>query len=318
MDLNLPQPIVPQRQGQPFEEFVLARNNFRGWLDVWKLELWPDMTTKKGDIYQFREKNKRKFVEVIQKELERLGSIKVSFSLRQEFTREVYDELEVEERDYEERQTQTIKHYFQSFQPAIFMRGDSEERIGEKIDEFLEQVRGEIENWSEAGSGWTAGGINLVYIEVARYRSLRGGTYLPLPASLAKKKAIINVRNKNEKCIQWAIRAALFPVEKDAQRPRKYPVNDGIDYTGIDFPTPIKQIDRLEAQNEFLAINVFGWEKNNVVVYRLSKNEKSISRINLMLIESEETQHYCCIKRISALLFDQTKTLMQSTTVRYA
>ena len=259
-NLNLPQPIVPQRQGQTFEEFVLARNNFRGWLDVWKLELWPDMTTKKGDIYQFREKNKRKFVEVIQKELERLGSIKVSFSLRQEFTREVYDELEVEERDYEESQTQTRKHYFQSFQPAIFMRGDGEKRIGEKIDDFLEQVRGEIENWSEAGTGWTAGDIDLVYIEVARYRPLRGGTYLPLPASLAKKKAIINVRNNDNECLKWAIRAALFPVERGqhAQRTSKYPVEDGIDYTGIEFPTPIKQIDRLEAQNRNLAINVFG------------------------------------------------------------
>ena len=26
-----------------------------------------------------------------------------------------------------------------------------------------------------------------------------------------------------------------------------------------------------------------------------------------MLLESEETQHYCCVKRVSALLFDQTK-----------
>ena len=99
MDLNLPQPIAPRREGETFEEFVLVRNNFRGWLDVWKMELWPDMTKKKGDIYQFREKNKRKFVEVIQKELERLGSIKVSFSLRQEFTREVYDDMEVDERE---------------------------------------------------------------------------------------------------------------------------------------------------------------------------------------------------------------------------
>ena len=142
---------------------------------------------------------------------------------------------------------------------------------------------------------------------------MRGGTYLPLPASLAKKKAIINVRNKDEKCIQWAIRAALFPVEKDAQRPSKYPVNDGIGYTGVDFPTPIKQIDRLGAQNEFLAINVFGWEKNNVIVYRISRKEKSIPRINLNLLETEETQHYCCIKRISALLFDKTKYATKNT-----
>ena len=32
-----------------------------------------------------------------------------------------------------------------------------------------------------------------------------------------------------------------------------------MNYEGIDFPTPIKQIDRVEAQNRNLAINVFGW-----------------------------------------------------------
>ena len=52
---------------------------------------------------------------------------------------------------------------------------------------------------------------------------------------------------------KWAIRVALFPVQhgNHAQRPSKYSVDDGIDYTGIEFPTPIKQIDRLEAQNGF-------------------------------------------------------------------
>ena len=143
------------------------------------------------------------------------------------------------------------------------MGGDSEKIIGQKIYDFLEKVRGEIENWSEAGSGWTAGDKDLVYIEVAKYRPLRRGTYLPLPASLAKKKAIINVRNTDNECLKWAIRAELFPPKdgKNPQRQSKYPVDDGIDYNGIDFPTTIKQIDRLEEQNEFLAINVFGWEK---------------------------------------------------------
>ncbi|XP_078367166.1 uncharacterized protein LOC144651146 [Oculina patagonica] len=138
---------------------------------------------------------------------------------------------------------------------------------------------------------------------------LRGGTYLPLPANLAKKKAIINVQNRDNECLKWALRAALFPPRygKNLQRPSKYPVNDGINYRGIDFPTPVKQIDKLERQNSNLAINVFGWEDNRVIVHRISKKEKTIPRINLILIESGLIQHYCFVKRVSALLFDQTK-----------
>ena len=141
-------------------------------------------------------------------------------------------------------------------------------------------------------------------MNVARYQPLRGGTYLPLPANLEKKKAIINVQNRDNECLKWALRAALFPPQdgKSPQRPSKYPVK------------LVKQIDKVEAQNKNLAINVFGWENNCVIPHRISKKEKSVPRINLMLIESGIIQHYCYVKRVSALLYDQTKIETQNTT----
>lgn len=42
-------------------------------------------------------------------------------------------------------------------------------------------------------------------------------------------------------------------------------------------------------------------------VHRLSKEKARVPRINLMLLESGERQHCCFVKRVSALLFDQTK-----------
>ena len=146
-------------------------------------------------------------------------------------------------------------------------------------------------------------------MNVARYQPLHGGTYLSLPANLAKKKAIINVKNRDNECLKWALRAALFPPKdgNHAERPSKYPANDGINYEGIDFPTPVKHIDKLEAQNKKLAINVFGWENNCVVVHRISRKQADVEWINLILIESGEILHYCYVKRLSALLFNQTK-----------
>ena len=109
--------------------------------------------------------------------------------------------------------------------------------------------------------------------------------------------------------MKWALRAALFPPQdgKDPQRPSKYPVNDGINYEGIDFPTPVTQINKLEAQNRNLAINVFDWENTCVIVHGISIKEAKVPRINLMLIESGEIQHYCYVKRVSPLLFDKTE-----------
>jgi len=201
-----------------------------------------------------------------------------------------------------------MEHYFEDGKPHVFKRDDGEQ-IKQKFDEFIETAKGEIEHWSEKGSGWVVEKIQIAYVNVARYQPLRGGTYLPLPAKLAKKKAIIKVQNKDNEYLKWTIRAALFPPKKgkNPQRQSKYPVNDGINYVGIDFPTPVKQIEKLEAQNPKLAINVFGWKNDCVIVYRISQKQANVPRINLMLIESGEFQHYCYVKRESALLFEQTK-----------
>ena len=241
-------------------------------------------------------KIKKRLLIWFKKKSKKIKSVKVSFGLQVKFSREIDGEI------------QYIEHYFQENEPHIFNMNE-EEQIEKEFDAFVERIKGEIESWSERGSGWVLERIMVAYVNVARYQPLRGGTYLPLPANLAKKKAIINVKNRDNECLKWAIRAALFPPKdgNHAERPSKYPVKDGINYEGIDFPTPVKQIDNFENQNKNLAINVFGWENNCVIVHRISKKEKSVPRINLMLIESGIIQHYCYVKRVSALLFDQTK-----------
>jgi len=105
------------------------------------------------------------------------------------------------------------------------------------------------------------------------------------------------------------LRAALFPAEdgEKVTRTSSYPTEDGLNFKGIDFPTPVKQIDKLEKQNLYLAINVFGWEKDSVIMHRLSKKDGSIPRMNLMLIRDKEKSHYMYMKRLNALLYNQNR-----------
>ena len=201
-----------------------------------------------------------------------------------------------------------MQHYFQENQPHVFNRND-QAQIKIEFDSFVETMKGEIEAWSARGSGWVLEGIMCSVRERCTLSTTAGRNILGSSPKLKNKKAVINVRNRDEECLTWALRAALFPcgTGKNPQRPGSYPVADGIYYTGIDFPTPVKQIDKLEAQNRNLAINVFVWENDWVIVHRLSKKEANVQRINLMLTEKGEKQHYCYVKRVSALLFDQTK-----------
>ena len=177
------------------------------------------------------------------------------------------------------------------------------------LNPFIDEVKGEIEAWSQRGSGWVIDEILEAFINVAQYQPLRGGSYMELPKKPQAKKAIINVKNRDNQCLRWAILAALFaaPRGMNVSRTTSYPAEDGLNFAGIDFPTPVSQIDRLERQNPNLAINVFGWENEKVIVHRISEKDGEIRRINLMITKQGENTHYSYVKRLAALLFNQTK-----------
>ena len=101
----------------------------------------------------------------------------------------------------------------------------------------------------------------------------------------------------------------LFPpaIGKKVTRTSSYPTEDGLNFTGIDFPTPVSQIDRLERQNPNLAINMFGWEKEQVIIDRISEKGGDIPRINLMRTKQGENTHNSYVKRLSALLYEQNR-----------
>ena len=257
-------PIIPNRRGG----FKIVRNNFNDWLRVWTMQV---MNNNK-DLYKFFQKTKDEFLEVAKSEVDTMKSVKIQFSLQVRFYKMQNGE-KGEEMDY----------YFNCMQPAIITE-HNKDILAPLLNQFIDQVKGEIEAWSERGSGCVMDRILEAFINVARYEPMRGGSYMPLPPKLKNKRAVLNIQNRDNKCLRWALRAALFPAPRGRNpiRPSSYPTEDGLDYAGIDFPTPVKQIDMLEKQNPNLAINVFGWE-GRVIVHRISEKGGEIPRINLML-----------------------------------
>ena len=178
---NLPQPIRPELV--PLRDrFKISQSNFQEWLRVWIMDVSKTNPNNKN-ILVFAQENKEKFTDFIEQEILKLGSVKVSFGLQVQFKIE------------RNGKTEETTHYFKEDQPHVFNR-DKKEVIEQKYEEFIERIRGEIENWSLEGSGWEVERIETAYVNVAKYQPLRGGTYLPLPANLAKKKTIINVKTE--------------------------------------------------------------------------------------------------------------------------
>ena len=241
---------------------------------------------------KFFQRTKNRCIDVCENEVRALKSVKIQFSLPVRFSKN------------QDEEAQQMEHYFNRMQPVI-LNENNMDTLNHLLNELIDHVKGEIQCRSMVTKRLGLGDrLNFweAYINVAQYRPLHGGSYMGLPKKLKNKKAILNIQNSDNQCLRWAIRAALFTPRGDMRRTSSYPTEDGLDFTGIDFPTPVSQIDRLN-----LAINVFGWEKEQVIVHRLSEKGSEIQRINLMITKQGENTHYSWVKRLTALLYDQNR-----------
>ena len=90
------------------------------------------------------------------------------------------------------------------------------------VDEACAYILNKIDGFQQKGSGWIVTNVGHLDLRIARFKPLRGSTYVPLPKYIRDKKAVINVKNKDNRCLMWAVLAGLHPANRDAERPTKY------------------------------------------------------------------------------------------------
>ena len=85
-------------------------------------------------------------------------------------------------------------------------------------DTMVERMIEKMATFQSMGSGWRLRSISQLELHTVIYNPLRGETWIPLPKELAKKKAIINMKNKDNKCFLWCVLRALNPKENNPER----------------------------------------------------------------------------------------------------
>ena len=115
---------------------------------------------------------------------------------------------------------------------------------------------------------------------------------------------MLRTRRIDHECFKWAVTSAVFPRKENGRRLNNQmrENSNNFNWSGIEFPVSLKQIDKFEKQNPY-AINVLGYEDDEVYPLRISK--KKADFINLLLISNDKTNHYCWIKNMSRLLSPQ-------------
>ena len=115
------------------------------------------------------------------------------------------------------------------------------------------------------------------------------------------------MKNKDNECFRWCHIRHLNPQDKDPQRIKKTDKQyiEKLDYSSIEFPVTVKQINKIEKQNN-ICINLFGYEEKQKFPIYISK-EKYQDHMELLLITEGENKHYVLIKDFNKFMFNQTK-----------
>ena len=206
-----------------------------------------------------------------------------------------------------QRTTDWALPHFQSKPMAIL----KEEDIEPFLADAHAQLDKHVDKFTNNGSGWTLESVIMsLSVNIAKYAPLKGSSYIELPKYLKDKKAIINVKNEDNKCLKWALLSCLHPAKKNPQRVNKYMQFKELNFAGVEFPTPLSQIPKVERLNN-LAINVFGYSKQAGIHPLYLSKDHTRDPINLLMItevkDGKVFSHYCWIRDFNRLCCDQNK-----------
>ena len=165
------------------------------------------------------------------------------------------EKMEKMKDDYKLISTEQNKAYFNSDTFINLKSTDVKEILSKSIKQIIEKIN----IYQQMGSGWYFKEVNQLEIHTVNYNPMKGSSYIPLPDWIMRKKAIVSIRNKDDKCFLWSILRSLHPREKNDSRfsnLKKYEFS--LNTKGITFPMKVKDITKFENLNPDLPeINVF-------------------------------------------------------------
>jgi len=133
--------------------------------------------------------------------------------------------------------TQHISGHFSSYLQHV--------AAGHEFD--IEQLRSGLDScvdtFNARGSCFVIASVSDFTLVITQYRPMAGLTYVPTPRSIATKHAVVNVKNRDDRCFLWALLSCLHPQPPGSMYSyTKYA--DTLNFDGIPFPVKVKDIPK--------------------------------------------------------------------------
>ena len=171
------------------------------------------------------------------------------------------------------------------------------------IKEILEQIN----IFQNNGSAWYFKEVVNLEIHTVEYKPVKGSSYIPLPDQIMRKKAIVKIKNHDEKCFLWCILRYLHPLEKnDVRISNLKQYENDLNTKGINYPVKLKDISKFEDLNPSVpGINVFSVNEHDKFYPLRMAQRNPQQTIDLFLHEQNGKYHYSLIKNVSRLFRSQ-------------
>ena len=202
---------------------------------------------------------------------------------------------------------------FEAFLHTTMCRVTSIAGIPALLQRFEDQILDRNANYMRNGSGLIIDEISDCRLSVATFAPFASGSsFAPLPTFLARKEAVVNVRNKDNRCFGYAVLSCLKSdkaYKKDPGEPKQYDKYFAMfSLNDVQYPVEISDIPALE-QKLKVSINVYSfYDDEGRARYPVHISEYSQAKCVDLLYWKE---HYAWIKSFQRFMYDVTKSHQQ-------
>jgi len=208
---------------------------------------------------------------LIEKELNQLGGVMFILVLTAEL-----------EKLHSEKTIITMAHFRSDAMPIL-----NQGNIMQSLSGAKAKVMKSLQQFTKEGSGWRLKRCIALHLGIVQYRPFRGRSYIKTPSCIPPR-TVINVKNNDNRCFEWAVLSALYPVDyrQHPYRPASYMGHLGeLNFTGVRFPVKVSDVTKFEQRNPDLSVNIFGWKSG---LYPLHVSKQVGREIDLLLLTDPE------------------------------
>lgn len=175
------------------------------------------------------------------------------------------------------------------------------------VDDYLSVIEGAIEKYTRRESGWIFEDCNGATLTVLQYTPDTGSAYFALDSYISLKKAVLNIKNTDEKCFFYALLKAVHPEIDHRYLNNFYAYIQRYDFDEKDCPIQL-HAHTIKKYSKKVGCNISVYHYKNGSSQRARQmyftGYEFDRTVDLLFVESEDGQnhHYCAIQSLSRLM----------------